>query len=44
LSGLITNKDIDGLKIEYAAAAVRHGNGNTLISLYKGSYKFIEVA
>lgn len=39
----LRNGDIEGLEIDYPAAAVRLENGNTLISLYNGSYLYVEV-
>jgi len=38
-----TQKDIDGLDLGYVATAKRLENGNTLVSLYHGSYAFFEV-
>ena len=39
----LTEKDIKGLKLGYVATAGRLANGNTLVSLYHGSYAFFEV-
>ena len=39
----LTEKDIEGLNLGYVATAKRLDNGNTLVSLYKGTYAFFEV-
>jgi len=39
----LTEKDIEGLDLGYVATAKRLENGNTLVSLYHGSYAFFEV-
>jgi len=39
----LTEKDIKGLDLGYVATAKRLENGNTLVSLYHGSYAFFEV-
>ena len=39
----LEEKDIKGLNLGYVATAKRLANGNTLISLYHGSYAFFEV-
>ena len=39
----LEEKDIKGLTLGYVATAKRLANGNTLISLYHGSYAFFEV-
>ncbi|MDP6635182.1 MAG: PQQ-binding-like beta-propeller repeat protein [Phycisphaerae bacterium] len=36
-------KDVKGLNLGYVATAKRLANGNTLVSLYHGSYAFFEV-
>jgi hypothetical protein len=43
LRRLTDPEEIKGLTMKYAAAAVRMPNGNTLISLYKGSHLFVEI-
>jgi hypothetical protein len=39
----LTEKDIKGLNLGYVATAKRLENGNTMVSLYHGSYAFFEV-
>ena len=39
----LTEKDIEGLNLGYVATAKRLANGNTLVSLYHGTYAFFEV-
>ncbi|MBT3200274.1 MAG: hypothetical protein HN350_10180 [Phycisphaerales bacterium] len=39
----LTQDDIKGLNLGYVATAKRLENGNTLVSLYHGSYAFFEV-
>ena len=39
----LTQKDIKGLDLGYVATAKRLKNGNTLVSLYHGSYAYFEV-
>ena len=39
----LTENDVEGLNLGYVATAKRLDNGNTLVSLYHGSYAFFEV-
>jgi len=39
----LKNGDIEGLEMEYPAAAVRLENGNTLVSLYHGTHMYAEI-
>ena len=40
----LAEKDVEGLKMGYVAAAARLENGNTLVSCYQGVYAFFEVS
>jgi len=39
----LEEKDVEGLGMGYVATATRLANGNTLVSLYKGTYAYFEV-